>query len=157
MTAQPDINQAVQTQVYRWAYRVLRNHHDALDATQDVLIKWLKSGGNGVENRHAWLRRTTINHCIDLIRRERTPDQTPLEPSSRSTPATEAGQEELRDLVVDGLSRLTDMQRATVAAKVFDRETFAAIAASMGLSISSVKTHYVRGLSALRDSLGAYM
>jgi DNA-directed RNA polymerase specialized sigma24 family protein len=38
-------------------------------------------------------------------------------------------------------------------AKVFDEETFAEIAAGMGLAVSTVKTHYLRGLQTLREVL----
>lgn len=30
-------------QVYAWAYRLVQNHHDALDVTQEVFIKWWRA------------------------------------------------------------------------------------------------------------------
>ena len=28
-------------EVYRWAYRLVGRHHDALDVAQDVFVKWI--------------------------------------------------------------------------------------------------------------------
>jgi RNA polymerase sigma-70 factor (ECF subfamily) len=153
MTTNAAGDATVQAQIYRWAYRFLRNHHDALDATQDVLLKWLKAGSERVESRNAWLRRMTTNHCIDLIRRRRTSARRETEMLQQGTGGTVLEERELRDAVASGLETLSDRQRAVIIAKVYDRETFAAIAEAMGLSISSVKTHYMRGLRALRDTL----
>ena len=43
--------------VYRIAYSVLRNHHDAEDATQETFVRVLrhKSKLEGVKDRKAWL------------------------------------------------------------------------------------------------------
>jgi len=153
VTTQPLFDETIRAQIYRWAYRFLRNHHDALDATQDVLVKWLKVGGEHIESRKAWLRRMTTNHCIDVIRRQRptaTPDADVID---SKTPLAAASERELQEEIAAGLAKLSDQQRAVVVAKVYDRETFASIAESMALSVSSVKTHYLRGLRGLRKAI----
>ncbi len=147
------MTEATRTRVYQWAYRLLQNHHDALDATQDVLIKWLRYAGREIESGEAWLRRTTVNHCIDLIRKRRPMsigDASSSLPERDNRSATDG---DLRDRIAAGLSRLTDSQRAVVVAKVYDGQRFTTIAESLGVSVSTVKTHYVRGLRALRASL----
>jgi len=147
------MTEATRTRVYQWAYRLLQNHHDALDATQDVLIKWLRYAGREIESGEAWLRRTTVNHCIDLIRKHRPMsigDASSSLPERDNRSATDG---DLRDRIAAGLSRLTDSQRAVVVAKVYDGQRFTTIAESLGVSVSTVKTHYVRGLRALRASL----
>ena len=62
---------SIRARVYRWAFRLLQNEHDALDATQNVLLKALRVPPAELERRTAWLRRITINHCIDDFRRRR--------------------------------------------------------------------------------------
>ncbi len=147
------MTEATRARVYQWAYRLLQNHHDALDATQDVLMKWLRHAGREIESGEAWLRRTTVNHCIDLIRKRRP---VPMGDGAASLPQRDrwsATDEDLRDRIAAGLSRLTDSQRATVVAKVYDGQKFTTIAGSLGVSVSTAKTHYIRGLRALRASL----
>jgi len=151
--AENRIDEGVRVQVYRWAYRFLRNHHDALDATQEVLLKWLRSGGEGIAHPQAWLRRMTTNHCIDVVRRRRRPSGIEAEPIDTDTPAAAADRQELRLRIAAALKRLSEQQRQVLVAKVYDRETFASIAESMGLSVSTVKTHYVRALRAMGEVL----
>lgn len=147
------MSEATRARVYQWAYRLLQNHHDALDATQDVLIKWLRYAGREIESGEAWLRRTTVNHCIDLIRKRR-----PMSIGDEAVSWPERDRrsvidEDVRDRIATGFSRLTDSQRAAVVAKVYDGQKFTTIAESLGVSVSTVKTHYIRGLQALRASL----
>ena len=60
-------------EVYGWAYRFLGRHHDALDAAQDVFLRWLAQSRRALpENPRGWLRQVTINRAIDLLRRRRT-------------------------------------------------------------------------------------
>ena len=147
------IDASVRAQVYRWAYRFLHNHHDALDATQEVLLKWFRSGGEGIANPRAWLRRMTTNHCIDLIRRERRTERGEAELIDTDTPLATAGREELRLRIAAALDRLSEQQRHVLVAKVYDGQTFAGIGDSMGLAVSTVKTHYVRALRAMGEAL----
>ena len=57
--------------VYRLAYSVLRNHHDAEDAVLETFIRVLRYGGkiDGVRDRKAWLAR--IAWRVAIARRER--------------------------------------------------------------------------------------
>ncbi len=148
---EPD--EAATAQVYRWAYRFLQNHHDAQDATQEVLTRWIQRRALVVENRTAWLRRTTINCCIDAIRARSRPAPQPDAPDNVVVPAAAAAQRELRERIATSLASLSDQQRTVVVAKLYDRETFASIAAAMNLSVSTVKTHYLRALRAMRGAL----
>lgn len=144
-------------QIYGWAYRLLQNHHDALDATQEVLLRWI-AAGQRASHRRAWLRRTTFNHCIDLlrIRRRRSITSDAVEPADHDAQNAPA-RDELQQAIADSLHRLTEQQRTVIIAKVYDRQTFAEIAADMGLATSTIKTHYVRALAALRDPLKSFV
>lgn len=147
------MNESLRAHIYTWAYRLLRNHDDALDATQDVLLKWMRRDPGVLEHPRAWLRRITVNHCIDLLRRHRRAVNEPVELIAPDDAADHIGRDELRQRIVRGLAELSEQQRAVLIAKVYDDETFAAIAASMGISVSSAKTHYLRALRTLRDQL----
>lgn len=66
-------------EVYGWAYRLLRNHHDALDVTQEVFIKWWRAQLKNAlpENPIGWLRRVTVNQAIDAARAAARPRRGP--------------------------------------------------------------------------------
>lgn len=149
--------------IYGWAYRLLQSHDDALDATQSVLLKTLADGAE--PQSCSWLRRVTVNHCVDLIRRRRR-QRWALPATGRAGQPGEAGRSspaaseplecaERRRVVVAALQQLSDAQRAVVIAKIFDGDTFEAIAEDLGTSASTVKTHYLRGLRRMRELLGA--
>jgi DNA-directed RNA polymerase specialized sigma24 family protein len=72
-----------------------------------------------------------------------------------STPhAIERGDEEaFRGDVAGAFDGLSDGQRIVLTAKVFDGLTFAEIAAEHDLAVSTVKTHYLRAVRAVRDRL----
>jgi len=143
-------------EVYGWAYRLLGRHHDALDAAQDVFLKWLAQSRRALpEHPRGWLRQVTINRAIDLLRRRREAPG-PGRPAAALT--TSEGpdaveQEELRGDVAAAMEALTEAQRAVLIAKVYDGMTFAEIAAEQGLAVPTAKTHYLRALQAVRDRL----
>lgn len=147
--------QADTARIYGWAYRLLRHHDDALDATQGVLLKVLERTPADPERRQAWLRRVTINHCLDLIRGRRPSAPPPAEePAARGPRVEEAAESaEQRERVARALTELSESQRLVLTAKVFDGETFEEIARSLGVSIPTAKTHYLRALRRLRDIL----
>ena len=59
----------------------------------------------------------------------------------------------LREDIAAALDRLTDVQRSVLVAKVYDEMTFAEIAMELSIAVSTVKTHYLRAVQAVRDRL----
>lgn len=143
--------------VYAWAYRLLGQHHDALDVVQDVFLKW--EGQCREESpRHArgWLRRVTFNRAIDVMRQRRgagVTNELPCTTAAHTPRASGPEHAELREVVVAALGALTDTQRSVLVAKVYDDLTFAKIADELGLGVSTVKTHYVRAIGRLSETL----
>ncbi len=151
------MNESLRAQVYAWAFRLLGNHHDAMDVTQDIMVVWLGVDRSRIECERAWLRRTTTNRCIDLMRKRRpsAAGEAPHQCENAADPPA-LDRTELAQAVAKSLEMLTEQQRCAVIAKVYDRETFAKIAESMGISLSTAKTHYLRGLQALRSKLASF-
>jgi len=64
--------------VYTTAFFILRNTHDAEDASQEVFVKvYLSIGGfRGLSSFKTWIRKLTVNTCIDKLRlRSKTSNQ----------------------------------------------------------------------------------
>ena len=59
-----------QDYVYSLAYQFTRNCDDAYDISQEVFVKVFKSLGGLRDNStfKSWLRRVTVNACIDYLR-----------------------------------------------------------------------------------------
>jgi RNA polymerase sigma-70 factor (ECF subfamily) len=145
--------------VYHWAARILGKHHDAMDVTQDVCLRWLALTPETMpQNPRGWLRTVTVNRALDMTRKyASTSDATQarLHEGTRQEPSPDrlASQAETRTRVQDALVRLSPQQRAVLIAKVFDGETFAQIASDLGISIPTAKTHYLRALETLEPEL----
>ncbi len=137
--------QSARAQIYRWAYRLLQNEHDALDATQTVLVKAVGAIREAKPPHGAWLRRVTINSCIDMIRRRDVTTRIDLDLRQTDVPA-DLEQAEQRQRIAAALEHLTDVQRVVLIAKACDGESFADVAAMLDISASTVRTHYVRAL-----------
>jgi len=144
-------------EVYRWAMRLLGRHHDANDVVQDVFVRWFVAYRNDSPvNARSWLRRVTMNRAIDLIRQaERGRDaHAPLAVLRRDDVRCDpppADQAELREAILAALDTLTESQRDVLMARVFDDQTFAAIAHDQQVAVPTVKTHYLRAVRTLRD------
>lgn len=144
--------------VYRWAFRVLGHHHDALDVVQEVFLKWHRQCSRIVPDQpRGWLRRVTVNRAIDLRRQRRTvapADAMQTEPADESPDVlAREDRDLLRADFAAALESLSDAQRSVLVAKVYDELTFRQIAQDLGLAISTVKTHYLRALRAVRQKL----
>ncbi len=146
---------SIRARVYRWAFRLLQNEHDALDATQNVLLKALRVPPAELDRRSAWLRRITINHCIDDIRRRR-PTATLVDAADDSGPDDTLEQAERSARITAAMQDLTDVQRVVLLAKAHDGESFENIARSLDISASSVKTHYLRALRKMHAKLAPH-
>ncbi len=143
--------------VYGWAYRVLGRHDDSLDVVQDVCIKWVQQcAKQAPDHPGGWLRRVALNRSLEMVR-SRRPGALNSEQIGEVATADRHGEAldraALRDDIAAAMETLTDAQRGVLVAKVYDEMTFAAIAEEMGLATSTVKTHYLRGLRAVRDRL----
>jgi RNA polymerase sigma-70 factor, ECF subfamily len=145
--------------VYAWAYRVLGRHHDALDVAQDVFLRWNRQCESAPPAEpQGWLRRVTLNRAVDLIRQSHreSPPRSLIsrEPSASANGLEQSDQDILRRDIAAAMENLSDAQRSVLVAKVYDGLTFAGIARELDVAVSTVKTHYVRAVSAVRDQLG---
>ena len=143
-------------QIYGWAYRLLGRHHDALDVVQDVFLRWdAQCLRETPKQPRGWLRRVTVNRAIDLRRqrRESIDPQACDDVAGRDDAATSMDQDSLRSDIALALDGLSSGQRGVLIAKIYDEMTFREIATEMELALSTVKTHYLRAVRALRDRL----
>lgn len=145
--------------VYRWAFRVLGRHEDALDVVQEVFLVWNRESRRGNLRTHrGWLRTTTVNRAIDVKRRRRVADAAKFQAGAhRSTDSPHASlaseHADLQASLTAALAELTASQLAVLTAKIYDEMTFGEIANELGISVPTAKTHYLRALRAMRDKL----
>lgn len=146
--------EAHRARVYRWALALGGQHADALDAVQEVFLRLLRTRPElrGAGQTLAWLRRTTASVAIDRWRRAGR-DPPAATPRIAAPPEQALAAEERRAAVRAALLELSEQQRLVIMCKCYDELTFEATAAELGIAVPTAKTHYLRGLAAIRARL----
>jgi RNA polymerase sigma factor (sigma-70 family) len=144
--------------VYRWAVRLLGRHDEALDVTQDVAMRWLIQCRRQVpEQALGWLRKVTLNRAMDTLRMRRAAraftEIFPRLSMTEKAASAPMAAEELRERVAAAMQQLSPMQREVIVAKLWDGLTFGEIGCELGIATPTAKTHYLRGLAAMRNQL----
>jgi RNA polymerase sigma-70 factor (sigma-E family) len=137
------------------ARRITGNLPAAEDAAAEALarayVRWPRLAD--VSYREAWVMRVAINQALGQARtearRERILRRQPPPPAAFLDPGSE-----LRQLLVQRIQRLPRRQREVIALRYFADLPVDEIAASLGLSAGTVKTHLHRAIEALRADLG---
>jgi RNA polymerase sigma-70 factor (sigma-E family) len=103
----------------------------------------------------AYLRQVVTNLAASAARRRRLAwRHRGTESHSRSRPGDEAGAVDDRTVVLAALARLSRRQRECLVLRYYLDLAEVDIAASLGITTGSVKTHSSRGIAALAQILG---
>ena len=149
--------------VYRIAHAVLRNHHDAEDATQEVFLKVLRlrRGLDGVESPKAWLARVAFRVAVD--RRRKAPaaslDDESVAASVSALRSAGAGADELaasqqvQRALEHAIAALPDDLRRVLQLSTLGELSSGEIARVVGIPEGTVRTRLMRARHVLRDAL----
>ena len=146
-------------QIYRFAYRRLRDREAAEDATADVFFKALRAIGSykpSVAPFSAWLYRIASNAVTDHLRARRPsqPLDVALDAPDGSDPVDVQAINRLEaDRVWLAVDRLSQAQRTAVVLRLGHDLPIAQIAAMMNRSEGAVKLLLNRALTAVRSHL----
>jgi RNA polymerase sigma factor (sigma-70 family) len=156
-----DIVREHSTRVYRLAYRLTGNQHDAEDLTQEVFVRVFRSLDSFEPGTfEGWLHRITTNLFLDQARRRRRirfdalPDDFGDRMPAR-VPTPEAGyHDQMFDPDIEGaLAELQPDFRVAVVLCDIEGLTYEEIADVLGVKIGTVRSRIHRGRSQLRKAL----
>jgi RNA polymerase sigma-70 factor (ECF subfamily) len=129
--------------------RLLRDRSDAEDAAAEALARtarqWSRIGE--VDHRDAWVQRVAANVAIDQLRRRRHAPEPAVETVVDQTDPL-VGRLEVADL----LRGLPARQREVLTLHYLLDMSIDDVAAALGISPNSVKTHIARAVASLRRS-----
>lgn len=141
--------------VWRVAYRMLGDAAEAEDVAQESLLRlwnhadrW-REGGPGIA---AWLKKVTVNQCLDRLRRKRftsdeevpeREDESPL--ADRQIEASEAGQ-----AVKDCIEALPDRQRAAVILTYYEEQPNNHAAETLEMQLKAFESLLFRARASLK-------
>jgi RNA polymerase sigma factor (sigma-70 family) len=149
----------VETAVYRTAYYLMGNEHDALDATQEALLRIYNriSSYKGQSRFETWAQRIVTNICIDHFRRKKreVPYPEEIHPADpKAGPAVERA-----GVVMDlreAIRRLPPPQRTAIVLRYMHDFSYEEIAEAMELPLNTVKSHLFRARKKLQEWLSEY-
>jgi RNA polymerase sigma factor (sigma-70 family) len=147
--------------VYRLAYRLAGNQHDAEDITQDVFIRVFRSLENYTPGTfEGWLHRITTNLFLDLVRRrarirfDALPDDNGDRLAGRGPTPEQAYDDTHLDADVQAaLAKLAPEFRAAVVLCDIEGLSYEEIAATLGIKLGTVRSRIHRGRAQLREAL----
>lgn len=149
------------TRVYRLAYRLTGNRHDAEDLTQEVFVRVFRSLSSYAPGTfEGWLHRITVNLFLDSVRRkQRIRFDALADDAHDRLPGSEAGPERAFEHgnldydVQDALNRLPPDFRAAVVLCDIEGLSYEEIAATLGIKLGTVRSRIHRGRAQLRELL----
>jgi RNA polymerase sigma-70 factor (ECF subfamily) len=147
--------------VYRLAYRLTGNVHDAEDLTQDVFVRVFRSLHTYQPGTfEGWLHRITTNVFLDRMRRKQRIRMDALsEESAARLPSRGPGPEQayddthLDDDVQRALDALSPDFRAAVVLCDIEGLSYEEVAATLGIKLGTVRSRIHRGRAQLREAL----
>jgi RNA polymerase sigma-70 factor (ECF subfamily) len=141
--------------VYRLAYRLTGNRHDAEDLTQEVFVRVFRSLSSYTPGTfEGWLHRITVNLFLDTARRkQRIRFDALADDAHDRLPGRDPGPErefEHANLDLDIQAALAALPPDFRAAVVLCDEE---IAATLGIKLGTVRSRIHRGRAQLRQAL----
>ena len=159
----PSWDEVVRThsaRVFRLAYRLTGNRHDAEDLTQDVFVRVFRSLGDYTPGTfEGWLHRITTNLFLDGVRRKQRirfdalPEDSDRLAGKTPSPATEVDERLFDPDVQRALDALPPDFRAAVVLCDIEGLSYEEIAATLGVKLGTVRSRIHRGRAQLRAAL----
>jgi RNA polymerase sigma-70 factor, ECF subfamily len=146
--------------VYRLAYRLTGNAHDAEDLTQETFIRVFRSLANYKPGTfEGWLHRITTNLFLDMARRrsrlrmEGLPEDTDRLAGDDPSPEQVYSDTHLDPDLQAALDELPPEFRAAVVLCDVEGLSYEEIGATLGVKLGTVRSRIHRGRQALRAAL----
>ena len=155
-----DVVRLHSARVYRLAYRLTGNRHDAEDLTQEVFVRVFRSLSTYTPGTfEGWLHRITTNLFLDMVRRrakirfDALPDDAERIAGRERSPQQAYDEDHFDYDVQAALDALPPDFRAAVVLCDLEGLPYDEIAATLGIKVGTVRSRIHRGRSLLRASL----
>jgi RNA polymerase sigma factor (sigma-70 family) len=151
--------------IYRIALGYLRNADDALDVVQETFVKAFEHAARWDTGSEVgpWLSRIAVNQSIDRYRRNkrRRATYSPMEEGDHHdslavdgpSPERQALGRQIGERLGRALLGLPEKQRRIFVLRHYDEMSLEEIAATLDLSLGTVKSSLHRAIHRLRDRL----
>jgi RNA polymerase sigma-70 factor (sigma-E family) len=126
----------------------------AEDLVQTALGRsWRAWKLHSIDDPQAFVRKVMVNSYASWYRRKATGEMVTANPAADAVTADEAARVDDRDAIWRALLTLSPKQRTVIVLRYYEELTESEIAAVMGTTTGTVKSHAVRALRRLADVL----
>ena len=148
--------------VYRLAWRMTANSHEAEDIVQETFLRAYKQlkRFDGRAAFGTWVHRIAVNCSLDLIRaRKRRQNETdddrilPNVPASGPSPERAVQSAQIRELLERAMGELSEMERCAFTLRHHDGLGIEEISRALGVQPNAAKHSIFRALKKLRREL----
>ena len=156
--------------IFRVAYRMTGNEHDADDVVQETFLRAYRQISRFEEraNFGTWLHRIAINCSLDLLRARGRHDKHHIQESeegemSRTIETTDPQPDrlllsaELQKHVLAALERLSGNERTAFVLRHFEGMPVEEIGRTLGIQVNATKNTIFRAVRKLRESLEPFV
>lgn len=156
--------------VFRVAYRMTGNEHDADDVVQETFLRAYKQIGRFEEraNFGTWLHRIAVNCALDLLRSRGRLDRhyggDPEEAEMMGAISSSDPQQdrlllsaELRSHVTAAMEKLSGNERTAFVLRHFEGMPVEEIGKTLGIQVNAAKHTIFRAVRKLRESLEPFV
>lgn len=171
-TAMESLLLKYEQQVFAVARRIVQQHQDAEEVTQQTFLSVIEHLGEFREESlfRTWLLRIATNHALALLRKRAVRSGPSLDADEsdnsydgiprpeyiatwRETPETLAAQHETRQIIDDALANLDEKYRVVFVLRDIEGLSTRETADALGISIEAVKVRLLRARLMLREKL----
>ncbi len=148
-------------EIHSYLTRLMRNYHDAEDATQETFIKAYTHIERFKWNcrLRTWLYRIATNTAFKALKKSKRYDLTPevasREISSADNPTSSLIKEEELQLVQDAINNLPPRQKAVLIMRLNQELSFAEIAQALSISEGAAKANHFQAIKSIQRRLKA--
>jgi RNA polymerase sigma factor (sigma-70 family) len=151
----------IEPHVYRTAYYILNNEQDALDVSQEALIR-IYTKINSYEEKaqfKTWVQRIVTNICIDKFRKTKptvSVEEHEMIFSSETNVEHEVISTYIAPDIQAAIEKLPEQHRTVVILRYVEDFSYNEIAESLNLPINTVKSYLFRARKQLQNLLQEY-
>lgn len=143
-------------QMYRAAWRVVRDDHIAEDIVQESLLKAHERLDTfaGASSIATWLHRIAVNTALDHLRKRKTRSEVALDevPETGETPDADTSQD-LSEQTAQAMRDLTELERSAFTLRHFEGYSLKEIGEQLDMNVNAVKQAVFRAVQKVRVHL----
>ncbi len=158
-TAFGEIFEQYKNLVYKTAYLLLDNPHEAEDALQEIFVKIYRSLDKYQPSKGAfstWLHRITVNHCLNQRRKPLLSTET-LESASTSSQQAHVLEDQFakEQALQQALNRLSGKLRSVIVLRYYHELSYAEIAQILEIPLGTVQSRLNLAMKHMHNALQA--